>query len=475
MKKKIKVIVALLLSLTMVLSLNISVFAELDQIGEPTKDSIEDGIEEPIVEMKEEIEAPTVDIIEKDKQEDIEQDEVIEQEEVTEQDEDLEEEEVVEVEEETDQKDPENNENVEEDKVKDDDIKAQLEPIIEIQSIPVGLEAKVITYKDTYTNRDPIEYEIILKNSSEIGIDNIIINDSFGIYETLFIPSGEEEVILGTYTIPEFNLQEEIGNTIDISAFVGEENLKIDLSFMVEVEIPRGSITIEASALNSNDLDQEFDVFIMGGPDNSKYVLTLRDGESKSISNLLIGDYHISTIAPMNYSSHGDTYARITIEDLDVTATMGYTLENTRWFYSSDVAHIQGRLITPNSIDYSDNNLRLEFHENRVAGAYTNIDIEVLVYPTLPDIEKDPEEVKKPDLPIPDEVEDEKDDTEKPEEDEEEEEPNEADEPEDLKDKEVPEEPKVPVVPEEAVELQEPKEPEVALPTEQENDAEPEQ
>lgn len=105
----------------------------------------------------------------------------------------------------------------------------------------------------------------------------------------------------------------------------------------VVVEDPKGSITIKKVVQNPKDPNQEFDI-LLKGLNGKEYVVTLKNGESKTIENLELGTYTISEIVPMNYKLVGISNENITLtqENLEDSATVTNKHDNDGWFYDDD-------------------------------------------------------------------------------------------------------------------------------------------
>lgn len=330
--KKIQITLAFLISLTMIFTFNIASFAETAL--DPSTTEEEQIIETVVEETAEEVVEVTVEKITKEVVEPVEKEGP---------------------EDETKQEDPVDVPQEGDPLVGDTDPPiAQpevLDPIpqeplqqLQTESLLVSLTAEVVTTSDTYTNGDEIEYEIILSNDGDLEIENIRVSDSWGINDSINIQPGGVEVLRGSLEIERYNLLEEMGNVIEIYTIYDEEVIEMELGFAVEVEIPRGSITIKNEVSDLPDAQQEFDVFITGY-DGSKYVVTLGKAEEQTIENLWLGNYIISSTPPMNYKliSKKDDIVSIERNGQEVSVEVEHELNNTRWFYDSDTVTITGQ------------------------------------------------------------------------------------------------------------------------------------
>ena len=487
MKKRIKVIVSLLLSFTVIFSFNICAFAgenievknQQDQLEEDVEDLQEEIKEVP----KEEVPKEEVPKEEVPKDEATKEEEKIEENLENNNEDEKDENKEKENKENKDKDKEDNNEDKDKDKDNDKD-KDVINPVptpepektsdpvpeIKIETLLVSLEAEVTTARDEYISGETINYSIVLRNTGDTAIEHIGVSDSLGLTDSLLLLPGEIILLEEKYIIPVDNMVEELENIILISALSGEEAIDLSMNFKVKTEPLKGSIIIRVN--ESENSNQEFDVFITG-PNNSKYTVSLMGGESQKIDNLPQGDYTISTINPMNYTSIGETSITINSNKLHYDETFKYTQNNKRWFYSEDSVQVHDDPV----INISNNSVsRLAGSDKRYDSVAFNIEIEVLIYPEVPVEQTEPIEPVVPnetepttetETPVNPEPEKPKEevDTELPIE------PEDSIKPEEPKDSEKPEEPKDSVKPEEQKEVTEPKEPEISLiPISEEND-----
>lgn len=110
---------------------------------------------------------------------------------------------------------------------------------------------------------------------------------------------------------------------------------------IMTVEV-KGAITITKQVLNPKGLNidpnQEFDIFL-NGPNGVQYVVSLKNGESKTVENLSLGNYIISEIVPMNYKNKSITNANISLNltNLQSQSIVTNELDNGGWFHDDDI------------------------------------------------------------------------------------------------------------------------------------------
>ena len=77
---------------------------------------------------------------------------------------------------------------------------------------------------------------------------------------------------------------------------------------------PRGSLTVSKTVQNlqSKDVNREFYIWVFG-PNGNAWTVTLKNGESKTITGLVSGKYTISETPPMNFQLVGISFPSLTI------------------------------------------------------------------------------------------------------------------------------------------------------------------
>lgn len=362
MKKGIKVIIAVLLSFT--ITLNITAFAEIPEeliqekelvateetdleveVNEPIVDNdIENAIDDTkeIEEIKNENKSEEEDSIESpvaDAEETLVTEEIPTDNEDTSKSEDEEDQEEVE----DDELDEENIVDTEiTDEVKTDETSTELATEVQERLI-LSLISQVEPLNHTYNNGDTLDYPITIINDGNIPVYNIFIEDQLGLEKRIDILfPNESEIIYGEYSIPIYNELEQLENDICIYTDYEDKELIMDLNFKVDVYIPRGSISITADADYVDDENLEFDIYIKG-PNNTEYVVSLKNRESAVIDNLFIGEYTIIPIESMNYTTNRSEINILIMPDcLDHDRWISYSQNNANGFYSRSAKNIQG-------------------------------------------------------------------------------------------------------------------------------------
>ena len=77
---------------------------------------------------------------------------------------------------------------------------------------------------------------------------------------------------------------------------------------------PKGHLTVSKAVQNlqSKDANREFYIWVFG-PNGNAWTVTLKNGESKTITGLLGGIYTISESPPMNFQLVGISHPSLTI------------------------------------------------------------------------------------------------------------------------------------------------------------------
>lgn len=420
MHKKIKVILAFVLSFTMIFTLNISAFAETIEEITIVPDQVDEPVIEPIVEQTEEpteeLEPPATDDIgvEKDTdhiEEDIEQEEppsseleVIPKEEETDPiSEETDKEEDKEVEE--TEEDEEAREVDDEEELATEDESKKEEVVEELESLMISLSSQVELYNESYTNGDILDYEIIIRNDGNVEVYNLFISDDLGLNQSIdILYPGDSETIYGEYSIPLYNESEQLENNISIYTNYDDEHLTMDLNFRTDIYIPKGSITISNDVDYVEDENQEFHIFVKG-PNNTEYTVSLKNRESATIDNLFIGEYTIIPVVPMNYSSSRDHINLSILPDsLNHHRWISYYQNNTKGFNNRSDKQIQGYEVSSRDVTHRVSRYEDFIEEKREAYVFLDLgipEIEVKKEPVVitPEINK---EKKKQEEVLPD-------------------------------------------------------------------------
>jgi len=104
---------------------------------------------------------------------------------------------------------------------------------------------------------------------------------------------------------------------------------------------PRGGITITKIVENSQSIDanREFIIWVLG-PGGMAWAVTLKNGQSKTLTGLVNGNYTISESPPMNFKLISISEPSITISTSSPSSTSVVTNRrvNTGWFYDEFTA-----------------------------------------------------------------------------------------------------------------------------------------
>lgn len=104
---------------------------------------------------------------------------------------------------------------------------------------------------------------------------------------------------------------------------------------------PRGGITITKIVENSQSVDanREFIIWVLG-PGGKAWAVTLKNGQSKTLTGLLNGNYTISESPPMNFKLISISEPSINISTSSPSSTSVVTNRrvNTSWFYDEFTA-----------------------------------------------------------------------------------------------------------------------------------------
>lgn len=419
MKKGIKVIVSLLLSFTMIFTLNISAFAERleeftdevevtvseevpeEEIYRESKDSLDENEMDKTIDDEEELEteAEELDIGNETKDD---SDTIPEKEEPA----------IEETNKEEIDEDKDNDSELDDEDIADivDTENPELDPELDLEEemekpaesiVPVpepefiSLISQVEPLNYSYTNGEILDYQINVTNDGSVEVYNINISDEFGLEHRIdILYPGENEIIYGEYLIPIYNELEQLENNISIYADYEDETLTMDLNFRTDVYIPKGSIRITNDVDYVDDENLEFHIFVRG-PNNTEYVVSLKNRESAVIDNLFIGEYTISPVAPMDYTSNRNNInISILPNSLDHNRWVSYYQNNANGFYNRSDKQIQGYKVNSRDITYAALRYSNSREEKREAYVFLDLGISEVEQPDevteiIPEEEKD--------------------------------------------------------------------------------------
>ncbi|MCR3956304.1 MAG: hypothetical protein NUK57_08380 [Gudongella sp.] len=255
-----------------------------------------------------------------------------------------------------------------------------VEPVFEEQIIPryVSLRIGVEPSSERYTNGDLIRYEIRVENNGTDPIVDLDIIDDLAVNENIgHLDVGERATVTGTYRIDDYNRMGSIGNTVSFSAICDGERISGEVGFVVTVEIPQGSISISNSVNGRIYGSQDF-IVLVEGPDSYINYVVLGDSDTVILRNLFIGEYWITPIACMNFSSScSDEAISITTSNLDRDTSIEYSLENTGWFSDSYSQTINMMEVDTEDIDYG--KMELQFSDVDIRSDEIYLDLEPLI------------------------------------------------------------------------------------------------
>ncbi|WP_422485124.1 hypothetical protein [Gudongella sp. DL1XJH-153] len=378
MRRKIKMITVIVVTLSMIISMGtVSFGEELSVTEEPVVE--EPVVEEPVVEEPV-VEEPVVEepVVEEPVVEEPIVEEPVVEEPVTE--DPVTEDPVVE--------EPVAEEPVVEEPVVEDAIVGEptileptiLEPVFVEETIPryISLNIGVEPDRENYTNGDLVQYDISIENNGTDPIEDLDVSDDMGVNEKIgYLEAGNRVVITGKYRIDDYNRLESIGNTVDISAVCDGERFSGKVGFVVSVEIPRGSITITNSVKGEAVSNQEFTVLIEG-PDNFMSYVELGESDTVTLRNLFIGEYKITPLESMNFRLvNSEEIISLTTSSLNGEVSVEYILENTGWFSDSDSQTINIMEIDSEDIDYG--KMELQFSDVDIRSDEIYLDMKPLI------------------------------------------------------------------------------------------------
>lgn len=102
---------------------------------------------------------------------------------------------------------------------------------------------------------------------------------------------------------------------------------------------PRGKITVTKIVKNiqDKDKDRKFDIWIFGS-DGKVWTVSLKNGESQTITGLIAGQYTVSETPPMNFTLLGIEGANssISLESPSPSVKVTNERSNNSWFYDDD-------------------------------------------------------------------------------------------------------------------------------------------
>ena len=267
---------------------------------------------------------------------------------------------------------------------------APTELVTEIQIQKLALRAEVML-DNSVSNGDILNYKIILNNNGDLDIAELLVSDDLGLNGQVGnLKSAGEEIINGSFKVDSFNKLEQIENRIDITGEVDGRRIDMSLAFIVEVEIIKGSIEITNDVKGEKSNDQEFDIFIEG-PEDTLYVVSLKNGETQKLDDLWLGEYKIRSIPPMNYKLNKEISVKLTKNNNSKSKTIKHTRNNSRWFSNQDTKLIGGEAIAKRSVLGFDTRTKI-IEEKRIDEVYFEIEVvveieqaqAVPVEPTLP-------------------------------------------------------------------------------------------
>jgi hypothetical protein len=241
-----------------------------------------------------------------------------------------------------------------EDPVVEEQVLAELVFIEETIPRYISLHINVEPSSDKYTNGDLIEYDITIENKGTDQIEDLHVSDDMGVNDKInYLEVGNRVVVTGKYRIDDYNRMESIGNIVEVSGICDGETVNGTIGFVVQVEIPQGSISITNNVLGVVDDNTEFTVLVEG-PNNYMNYVELGASDTVILKDLFIGDYRITPFECMNCSTKiSDGIISLATNSLNKEVSVEYSLENTGWFSDSDSKAIKVMDVDSEDIDYS--------------------------------------------------------------------------------------------------------------------------
>jgi len=253
------------------------------------------------------------------------------------------------------------------------------EPVFIEEIIPryISIDLSVEPERENYTNGDLIQYEIRIENNGTDPIESLDIADDMGVEESIgYLNIGERVIVTGSYRIDDYNRMESIGNTVMVSGICDGERISGEFGFVVQIEIPQGSISISNSVLGAAEDSSEFTILVEG-PDNYVDYVQMGDSETVILRNLFIGDYRITPLECMNFRSSDPSETSISTGNLNRDVSVEYSLVNTGWFSDSYFQTIKVMEVDSVDIDFSKIELQSSDLDNRSDEIY--LDLEPLI------------------------------------------------------------------------------------------------
>lgn len=178
--------------------------------------------------------------------------------------------------------------------------------------------------------------------SIDLGEDREMLTEDIDIGENLVITSGNAPFTYewASSTDPKWTSNER--NPVVTPTHDTTYTLKVidrygcEAASDITIKVNRGSITISKVVTNENT-DKKFTINI-SGPIGKTWSVMIKEGESKTIENLIPGTYKLEEIIPANYKSIGSKVKTVDISgsNKDKSVRFKNKKANNSWFYDDD-------------------------------------------------------------------------------------------------------------------------------------------